>query len=168
MNCGSDWRKAVELLSEYRQSGDVTLSEFNAAITVCGRCRHSRKALEMLVEMKACGVKPNVVTFSKLINACGKDRQWKKALEVLNSMKDENGVTPNKFSFNAAISACEKGGQWEKALELLESMECQGVTPDVVSFNAAISACENTVTWVPRQTHSPRRLQGESALKKIR
>lgn len=108
--CGSDWRKAVELLDALKGEGKATLRTYNASIQVCARNREPAKALELLLDMEEYNIYPDVVSLSSVVNACAKARMWRPALEVLDSMA-HFGVRPNVVTLNAAISACEKCGR---------------------------------------------------------
>ena len=139
--CRHDYRRALALLDEMRESGVMpNVFHYSAAITACEKCGQWRRGLALLDEMRASRVTPNDYSFNAAISACEKGGQWRRALDLLDEMRASR-VTPDAFSFNATISACEKGGQWQRALALLDEMRAKGVPPNVITFNAAISAC---------------------------
>ena len=139
--CRHDYRRALALLDEMRESGVMpNVFHYSAAITACEKGGQWRRALALLDEMRASRVTPNDYSFNAAISACEKGGQWRRALDLLDEMRASR-VTPDAFSFNATISACEKGGQWQQALALLDEMRAKGVPPNVITFNAAISAC---------------------------
>jgi len=43
-------------------------------------------ALELLSEMKARGLQPDVISYNAAISACEKGLQWEKTLELLSEM----------------------------------------------------------------------------------
>ena len=92
------------------------------------------EALELLAEMQAQGLEPNVITYNAAISACEKGSQWQQALELLAEMQAQ-GLEPNVISYSAAMSACEKGSQWQQALELLAEMQAQALEPNVITYN---------------------------------
>ena len=145
--CRHDYRRALALLDEMRESGVTpNVFHYSAAISACEKGGQWQRALALLDEMRAKGVAPNVITFSAAISACEKGGQWQRALALLDEMRAK-GVAPNVITFSAAISACEKGGQWQRALALLDEMRAKGVAPNVITFSAAISACEKGGQW---------------------
>jgi pentatricopeptide repeat domain-containing protein 1 len=85
-----------------------------AIISACAQARNWKKALQLLEEMQAKGVEPNVFTYNATTSACEKGGQWEKALQLLEEMQAK-GLEPNAITCSATTSACEKGGQWEKA-----------------------------------------------------
>jgi pentatricopeptide repeat protein len=137
---------------------------YSAAISACEKGSQGERVLELLSEMRAHGLVPDVITYNTVFDACQKSSQWAHALELLSEMR-KYGVASNEqyasardrietlqrreklnrpdvISYSAAISACEKGSQWQRALDLLKEMREQDVQPDLPCFNAAISACE--------------------------
>jgi pentatricopeptide repeat domain-containing protein 1 len=127
----------TQIISDFKRKKDLTRAllvikamptdltkviHYNLGISACAQARNWKKALQLLEEMQAKGVEPNVITYNATISACEKARNWAKALQLLEEMQAK-GVEPNVITYSATISACGKGGQWEKALQLLEEMQ---------------------------------------------
>eukprot|EP00450_Noctiluca_scintillans_P037163 CAMPEP_0194554240 /NCGR_PEP_ID=MMETSP0253-20130528/97635_1 /TAXON_ID=2966 /ORGANISM="Noctiluca scintillans" /LENGTH=1064 /DNA_ID=CAMNT_0039401727 /DNA_START=19 /DNA_END=3213 /DNA_ORIENTATION=+ len=117
-----------------------TVKDFSKMISACGKRREWAGALDLLHNMLAGSMQPDVISFNATISACGKGGQWRHALALLQELR-QNGLHHNAISVNAAIGACEKVGQWEQALALLHGMQADALQPDVISYNATISAC---------------------------
>ena len=78
-------------------------------INSCEKSADWSAALQVLDDMKAAGVRPNVVCYNAAISACEKARQCDRALELLEELEHLLHTLPDVISYNAAISACEKG-----------------------------------------------------------
>jgi len=115
------------------------------------------RALELLEEMQARGVAPDVISFNAAMSACEKEGRWREALQLLARMQQQgtaddatgsaasDPLRPDSFSYCTAISACGRGGEPLRALELLEELielpreaRCEA---NEFCFNAAIAAC---------------------------
>ena len=103
-------------------------------------CALLPEALELLSEMQAKRVEPNVISYTSSINACVKGAQPEQGLEPLREMQAKR-VEPDVISYSATIRACEKGAQPEQTLELLREMQSKSVKLNVVGYNAVIRAC---------------------------
>lgn len=88
-----------------------------AAINALGKCARWDKALDLLVEMQAKGIPPDVVSYNTAMKACSDCRQWEKAVDLLAKMQAK-GISPNVVSYNSAVKAYGNGAQWQKTLHL--------------------------------------------------
>jgi pentatricopeptide repeat protein len=141
------WRDVLSALAKAKQKGQaLDCYNYNAALTAFTRNNQPQRALELLPQIRAQGVKFNVPIYNAIINACSKSGQWQQAVELLQEMALQN-AEPDVKSYTAAIDACSKGGQWQLAIELLREMAQQGVNPTDWSYTAAIDACSRSGQW---------------------
>jgi len=56
-----------------------------------------QQALELLAEMQAQGLEPDVITYSAAISACEKAEQWERALVLLTTIPQSN-LEPSAIS----------------------------------------------------------------------
>ena len=133
-------------------------------------CRPS----ELLSEMRADGIQPDVVTYNAAISACEKCRNWDRVPGLLSGMRVD-GIKPDVITYSAAISACEKCRMWDRVPELMSEMRAAGIKPDVVTYGAAISACEKCRDWdrvaellSDKLGHGPRRYSHGPAVRRLR
>ncbi|XP_059451963.1 pentatricopeptide repeat-containing protein At4g35850, mitochondrial [Corylus avellana] len=91
-----DQMKAMGLLP------DVNL--YNILISLCGKCKNSDHAIQMLEEMKKSEVKPNAQTFICLLNACAAAGRLDRVYAIVRDMTAA-GVGLNKFCYAGLIAA---------------------------------------------------------------
>ena len=116
----------TEHLASYRHSYLVA-SNALAAIS-----NSETEARDILAEMKANGVTPNVVSYSTLLNFVNSETE---ARDILAEMK-ANGVTPNVVSYNSLLNFVNSETE---ARDILAEMKANGVTPNVVSYNSLLN-----------------------------
>lgn len=112
---------------------DCMLTTISGLIPLAGKWE---LALRLVDEMRECGVKPTVVTYTTAMAACGRGGQYTRALSLLREM-DSYGVAPNRWCYGTAIWCCAKGGEVEQVLELLREMKRRGLMPDEGTYRAA-------------------------------
>lgn len=71
-----------------------------------------QEALNLLTEMSAADITPNVVSYAMVLSACGQAGQVREALSTLDRLLAA-GVHSDKFCMSATLKACAKAGQWE-------------------------------------------------------
>lgn len=120
------------------------------------QCDACDLALDVFKQMRAEGVRPNVVTYNTLVDVYGKTGQWERAVCVLDEMQLEVGwasggaCTSIGKSFDMLIFW---GSEWLRLLcsalvcrsshmqPMLLAHPLQGLEPEVRTFNTAIIAC---------------------------
>lgn len=153
----------------------ITPNEFtySVAITACGNGGQWSKALELLDQMRAMGVKINTITYNSAIQALAKAARteskqqrrfdydkntaiesesnadsralWCLALELLENMESE-GVALDKFTYSSAINVCGAAGRWKEAVDLVKAMKKDGnkdIKPNQVTYTSAIGEHNN-------------------------
>ncbi|CAK0798080.1 unnamed protein product, partial [Prorocentrum cordatum] len=71
---------------------------YTQQISALGKRKQWRQALDLLAEMRAGGVRPNVITYSALISACERSGQPERSLELLQEMKERRAWSLTSFS----------------------------------------------------------------------
>jgi pentatricopeptide repeat protein len=90
---------------------------YNATISACEKGGQWETAVDLLAEMRARGIEPDVITYSATISACEKGGQWEKAVELFEEMR-ARGIVPNVITYNATIEACMAANEHEHAVRL--------------------------------------------------
>ena len=132
-------RSSAEVARLVEQLKPQTAQQFTTCLSAYGRVRDWRSAVGMLEQMRRCGVKPNVYSYSAAISACEKGGQWERALALLEELQ-RRGIEPTVISYSAAIQACAAAGQAIPALQLFDRLEASPLDAGIVSFNAILDA----------------------------
>lgn len=98
--------------------------------------RSAEDAYNILIKLKALGIKPNEITFNSLIH---KAENVKEALSFLAKMK-ENNIQPDTFTFNSLI---HKAGNFTEALSFLVKMKENNIKPNMLTFTSLLHKVEN-------------------------
>ncbi len=97
--------------------------------------RSAEEAYNILLKLKALGIKPNEVTFNSLIN---KPENFKDALFFLDKMKESN-IQPDEVTFTSLINKTEN---FKDALSFIDKMKESNIQPNEVTFNSLIHKAE--------------------------
>lgn len=80
----------------------------NTHHTQCDACE---LALDVFKEMRADGVRPNVVTYNTLVDVYGKIGQWERAVGVLDDMGQD---VSRGMGFHLQFAACAQISVWSQ------------------------------------------------------
>ncbi len=112
---------------------------YSSGINACAKGGESRRALEVVEEMRSRGVVPNEITYNSVIDACAKGGESQRALELFDEMR-LYGLTPDLTTYGVALNACAIGQQSERALSLFESLQEDGLSPDLGHWSHLLDA----------------------------
>ena len=127
---GSQWERALELLSEMRERGlEPDVITYNAAISACEKGLQWERALELLSEMRQRGVEPDVVTYNACIQALVAAGNIDEAFVLLQGVpaglaKDTEAYTMHR----TLLVACQFAGDTDRAEMVKALMEQHGVS----------------------------------------
>jgi len=98
-------------------------------------------------DMKAAGMRPNVVTFTTLVSGWVQKGDMKSAHQVVDDMKAA-GVRPNEVTFTTLFRGCkaQSHAQWALSFcrDALSGLGRSSRPPSSRFFNTAMSACVHT------------------------
>ncbi|CAJ1408439.1 unnamed protein product [Effrenium voratum] len=117
---------------------------FNSAAVACKRAQDWQGALQVLRDMDAAEVAPDVVLLNTAMGACRK--AWRHSLGIWHQLR-ERSLQPSAVSFSTVMAACTSNGHPDKALEIFDSMAELDMQPNVVCFSVATTACERRKDW---------------------
>jgi pentatricopeptide repeat protein len=139
-----------EALGHLRRSvtgHDKDVFLYGAAMKVCGDAGQVNLAVNLLAEMKRCGVQPSLVCYNTVITACVNNDQAHKALDIVRELISQ-GTQLDEYTCSTALKAFAQCKQWKEALEFLEAMPTSyGVMPNVYCYTATINALEKGSQW---------------------
>uniref|UniRef100_A0A0D9WUT4 DYW domain-containing protein n=1 Tax=Leersia perrieri TaxID=77586 RepID=A0A0D9WUT4_9ORYZ len=111
---------------------------WNAMINGYAMHGHSRKALEMFLQLQSQGIWPTDITFIGLLNACSHSGLVDEGRQFFQSMEKEYGITPKIEHYGCMVDLLGRAGLIEEAFHLVQSMP---ITPDTVMWVSLLAAC---------------------------
>ncbi|KAG0377749.1 hypothetical protein BGX24_005518 [Mortierella sp. AD032] len=96
----------------------------------------------LLQDMKARGIRPDVVTYGKLIHQYVILRDIEQAETLFHEMV-KSGISPNAYAFNTLMNGFALIEEMDKAVELFRRMPKYGVQPDATTFTTMIKGYAN-------------------------
>lgn len=94
-----------------------TLVTYNTLISACAKGGLLDTAEQLLADMEARRLTPDVFTLSALIRGCKQLGRWEQALETVEEFQARHGVRLNTVACNALLAALGCGGRWQYALQ---------------------------------------------------
>jgi len=130
--------RALALMREWDVPKDVvTYNSLLAASIAQGESEHVID--HIFQELRAEGLKPNVVTYNILIDQMGRKGDHDGALAMLEKM-EASGIAPNAQTYGHLMESFERNGRPKKALEMFDRMQEQGVPLNPFTVTLVISA----------------------------
>lgn len=136
------WRQALEVFSHMPERD---LIAYSAILAVAGKAGLWETSMALLEEIRAQGMKPNVVTYNGAIGAA-KASGWSCAKRLLDDML-QHGVVPNGVTYAALMRVCEASEEWERALDLLHEMSGAGIQPPMNAYKSLLGAFKPGDQW---------------------
>jgi pentatricopeptide repeat protein len=126
-------------LNELKKSSSYPVTEYSFHALIEGYLvtQQYLRVYEVLGEMKAAGIEPNVRTYTQILADFGKKGMVPEMLEILERMNEEN-ITLNHVSYSAIINAYVKNGQLPEALNWLNTMKANNVAPNMSPYATLI------------------------------
>jgi len=131
--------KALELYRRLREEGaDANASTYNSVLDALVRqLADGNKLQEVLDDMRAAAVTPDVVTYSILIKACCNSGQLQKAIALFRQLR-AHGLAFDEVAFNTLLLACSKADSLDDAEEILAEMRAIGMAPTAVTVSILV------------------------------
>merc|ERR1719301_306855 len=87
------------------------------------------KVPQVLKEMGAQGIEPNVITYSTMLKGHCQTGDMQAAFEILEKMKKDGRMKPDEIMYNSLLDGCAQANLVDEAMKLLEEMQREGVKP---------------------------------------
>ncbi|KAG5176547.1 hypothetical protein JKP88DRAFT_216350 [Tribonema minus] len=144
---------ALEILDTMTAHGGVAPNPHNytAALMACSRAGATApgmadRALLLLQDLAAMGVKPHDPAKVFAMEACHRDGKPEAALDILSAHLGAGlPITPQLAG--AGLEACALLGRVKPALALLDVLELQKLTPRPYFYGAVLRACGKASDW---------------------
>ncbi|KAK2987576.1 hypothetical protein RJ640_012346 [Escallonia rubra] len=131
--CGS-LDSASYIFKKMEEKNVLTWTAMAMGLAVHGE---GTQALDLLDDMKACGIKPNEVTFTSLLSACRHAGLVDEGLCLFYSM-ERYGVTPLVRHYGCIVDLLGRAGHLIEAYEFISGMR---VERDAVLWRSLLNAC---------------------------
>eukprot|EP00439_Symbiodinium_sp_Y106_P045967 s3564_g5.t2 len=118
----------------------------SATCSSAGNALDSERIWDLLQDVRASDVQPDIGAYTSVLGACDNDGRWEAALGVLRSMAMD-GVQASLNPYAAAQSACERCRQWMEVVDLIRALKGSSVQLDLVVRSAAVSAPQTGHSW---------------------
>jgi pentatricopeptide repeat protein len=133
--------KAMEQYNQARKlKGCLFEGIFGSMISIYAGSGNFDGALNLYEEMKALGVRSNLVTYNTLLNAMHKaERPWQ--VKIIYAEMCNSGVVPNRYTYIVLIRSYSKGRYSNDALAVYQKMKEADFELDVILYNMLLSMC---------------------------
>ncbi|KAL4199815.1 hypothetical protein AMTRI_Chr03g146680 [Amborella trichopoda] len=132
--CGSIDR-AFKVFSDW--SGRA-LGPWNAMIAGFAMHGRAQNAINLFLELKKVGLRPDDITFIGLLNACAHAGLVEEGREYFSLIKGEYELEPKIEHYGCMVDLLSRMGLVDEAEELVESMPME---PDAIIWGTLVSAC---------------------------
>eukprot|EP00928_Gymnodinium_smaydae_P030010 TRINITY_DN22431_c0_g1_i1.p1 TRINITY_DN22431_c0_g1~~TRINITY_DN22431_c0_g1_i1.p1 ORF type:complete len:932 (-),score=247.40 TRINITY_DN22431_c0_g1_i1:150-2945(-) len=112
---------------------------FTVMIKACAQAREPERALNMLDDLRTCGLYPTDLTYGELIHAmANSDSHARKAFDFFNQMKAED-LPLSPFVFEKLLQACAQLGDPKRAHSVVQELYGYGQTLRPSMYNHLVS-----------------------------
>lgn len=131
--------KALAFYKEMHEKGvAATTVTFNSVLDLLARhIADPMKLEEVMADMRAANVAPDVVSYSILIKASCSAGQLTSAVTLFRKLR-EQGLAFDEVAFNTLLLACSKAEQVSDAEEIFDQMVAQGMRPTHVTVSILV------------------------------
>eukprot|EP00854_Cymbomonas_tetramitiformis_P015640 gene15640-18548_t len=98
------------------------------------------RAVEIMQEMQAEGVRPTAVTYGVLIDGALKEGKLDSACKMIEQM-EQHGCAPNAVIYNTLLREHSRRLELDRAFQVLKAMQARRIQPSVVTYNTLMDAC---------------------------
>eukprot|EP00434_Breviolum_minutum_P014736 symbB.v1.2.012993.t1/scaffold905.1/size153338/1 len=114
--------------------------DYNLQITSLRQKKLWRDAIEVLSDMRAAAILPDVVSCNSATSTMARQKLWPETLAMVVCLRsrEANNNFPNLITMNTFISACEGSKRWSLALTTFQLLLQKRFTPDNVSFSSSL------------------------------
>jgi len=131
---GSEER-ALGFLKKLEQRGEVTLRDYSAVIRLFAQSESPEKAMRVLEEMEARGLKPDNVSYNMVLSACANARQKDQVNSLLSSMEAD------VVTYNTRLKACAQERDVAQAFAIFADLEAAKIAPTQVTYGTLVECC---------------------------
>lgn len=105
----------------------IDVITYTTAVCACGP--DWILALQVVDDMIAAGVAPNLLTWTAVMGSCMSGEEPWEAVQAFQRMRDA-GITPDLPCYRLALEACEKCGDFRGAEAIAVEIQMNNITPE--------------------------------------
>ncbi|GLJ07104.1 hypothetical protein SUGI_0058330 [Cryptomeria japonica] len=135
------WEDICQLFHWMEKHGNVTASSYTSFITLMGKARLPKNALELYCNSKDTSIKSNVIVCNAMLKCLISNGRFETAFKLFEQMQD-GGLIPDIVTYSTLLSACIKMRHgYSKAQEFLKDLKGKGLKLDVVMYGSLLAIC---------------------------
>jgi len=147
--------EALDLLNQLPEFGlKPTTSIFNSVLSCISRMRpmpQRELAEEVVREMVAATIAPDIHTFNILIDLYCRSNNYAEAVRQLDMISEQASLQPDLRSYSILLDHCYRHRLASQAVALIPRLKQQGLVPSLTMFNQLVALCtlEDAVQMYP-------------------
>merc|ERR1719197_1154276 len=110
----------------------------NTLIDACARIGRMERVPAILEDMRAHGIKPNLITYSTTMKGHCQAGDIQTGLELMKQMQRETDLKPDEIMYNSLLDGCAQQNLVDQGLRLLNEMQAAGVNPSNFTLSVLV------------------------------
>ncbi|KAJ6299092.1 hypothetical protein OIU76_020131 [Salix suchowensis] len=131
----------VAFLELKRKGFSPDLSTLNAMLSIYGRrqirSENFERSEEVLKEILAKGIKPDIISYNTVIFAYCRNGRMKEASRIFSEMR-ESGLVPDVITYNTFVASYSADSMFEDAIDVVRYMIKHGCKPNQNTYNSVV------------------------------
>merc|ERR1719159_2305087 len=110
----------------------------NTLVDACARSGRMERVPEILADMRAHNVQPNLITYSTTMKGHCQAGDIQTALDLMEEMQHETDLKPDEIMYNSILDGCAQHSLVDEGLRLLNEMQSKGVNPSNFTLSVLV------------------------------
>jgi pentatricopeptide repeat protein len=110
----------------------------NTVLDACARIGRMERVPGIWADMRAHGIKPNLITFSTTMKGHCQAGDIQTALNLMEEMQHETDLKPDEIMYNSILDGCAQHSLVDEGLRLLNEMQSKGVNPSNFTLSVLV------------------------------
>lgn len=135
------WQEVSQLFDWMKQHGKVSAASYTSFITLMGKGRQTRVALELYYNLEDEDIKSNVFVCNSMLKCLISNGRVETAFKLFEQMK-EGGLNPDIVTYSTLLAGCVKARHgYSKACKLIEDFKGMSLKFDSVMYGSLLALC---------------------------
>merc|ERR550537_991261 len=110
----------------------------NTVLDACARTGRMERVPGIWADMRAHGIKPNLITYSTTMKGHCQAGDIQTALNLMEEMQHETDLKPDEIMYNSILDGCAQHSLVDEGLRLLNEMQSKGVNPSNFTLSVLV------------------------------